>query len=276
MHTRDFLEQAVLLTSQFEVVVMASRRLPETALQRYWVASRSRFDTWGIGLRHCTDDLDRTNYAVDRLWLRWTPFLEEILLSEIVTRIWSYLLDAMDERLGTHEYSPIGQSAFRAHIDARRRVLNLILRGRQRGLPAVWRLNRLRLNAERWTDLLLGQIDERDWMGNYAFDPERVRRFGGQEDRRARPVAILSAASRAAFVESGPVPRDHAELHSRMHAAMLGCFGHELFLGNGQMMSDWQARLLALTDDTQCLLDRWLEGPVHDQGPESPGTLRRF
>ncbi len=161
MHTRDFLDQAVFLTAHFEVVVTASRRLPELPLQRFWVASRGRFDCWGLELRKCTDQLDGTNYSVDRLWLRWTPLLEEVLISEIVTRLWSYLLEALDDRLGMHEYSPIGQSALRAHIDARRRVLNLILRGRQRGLPAVWRLNRQRMNAERWTDLLLGQIEER-------------------------------------------------------------------------------------------------------------------
>ena len=224
MYTRDFLDQAVLLTAHFEVVVTASQRPPERALQHFWVASRSRFDCWGLELRQCTDQLDRTNYAVDQLWLRWTPLMEEILISEIVTRVWSYLLEALDERLGIHEYSPIGQSAFRGHIDARRRVLNLILRGRQRGLPAVWRLNRQRMNAERWTDLLLGQVHQRDWVSNYAFDLERVRGFGGMEGQRGRKASILTAASRVAFADAAEVPLDHIDMHTRMHAAMLGMF----------------------------------------------------
>ncbi len=90
-------------------------------------------------------------------------------------------------------------------------------------------------------------------------------------------LAPSCAASRAAFVESAPVPLDHVDAHRRMHAAMLGCLGQELFLGNGPLISDWQARLLTLTDDTQCLLERWLDGPAsHDHDPESPGALRRF
>jgi hypothetical protein len=276
MQTRDFLGQAIFLTSQFEVIVGARCRLPESVLQRFWVASRSRFDDWGTKLRQCTDQLDQTDYSVDSLWRGWTPLLEEILISEIVTRIWSYLLEALDDRWAFHEYAPVGQSAYRAHIDARRRVLNLMLRGRPRALPAVWRLNCQRVGAERWTDLLLGQVDQRDWLAGYAFDAERVRRFAGINSHQAGAGAILQAASRTAFTDCADVPPEHVELHLRMHSAMLGCLGRELFQGDGPPISLWQARLTALTDDAQCLLQRWIEGPSGNSDPESPGALRRF
>jgi hypothetical protein len=277
MLTRDFLDQAVFLTAQFQVVITTCRRLPEAAVQDYWVASRSRFDAWGLQLRQCTNQLEATQFGVDRLWRRWMPLLEEVLVSEIVTRVWAYLLEALDDRLGIQEYSPVGHSAFRAHIDARRRVLNLILRGRPCGLPGVWHLNRQRISAERWTDLLLAQVGERNWLSDYAFDLARVRRFGGLDDRCTRTQPILRAASRSAFTESAEVALANADLHTRMHTAMLGCLGREMFGGDGQLLSDWQARLLMLTDDTQGLLDRWLrDSSMSDLDPDRPDTLHRF
>jgi hypothetical protein len=259
MRTADFLDQAVFLASQFEGVVRSSRRLPESALQAYWVVSRGRFDHWGRQLRRCTDLLESTHYAVVPMWRRWTPLLEEILISEMVTRLWSALLEAVDERLGVQEYAPIGHSVFGAHIDARRRVLNLLLRGRPSALPVVWQLNRRRLTAERWTDLLLSQVAERSWLADYAFDPSRVRRLGGPEVQPGPGPAILSAVSREVFAESAEVIEPHADLHVRMHAAMLECLGPEVCLGDGPLLSDWQARLLTLTDDAQGLLAKWFD-----------------
>jgi hypothetical protein len=276
MQNRDFLNQAVFLTSQFELVVRVGCRLPEVALQRFWVASRTRFDGWGAELRVCTDQLEQTDYGVNSLWHRWTPLLEEILISEIVTRIWSYFLEALDDRWGFHEYAPIGQSAYRAHIDARRRVLNLMLRARHRGLPTVWRLNCQRMNAERWTDLLLSQLEPRDWLVGYAFDEGRVRRFAGSVPNRAAAGAIMQAASRVAFVNSADVPPENVDLHHRMHAAMLACLGRELFHGSGRLISPWQARLMALTEDTQGLLEQWLTESPGQSDPDRPGTIRRF
>jgi hypothetical protein len=275
MKTREFLTQALFLTSQFDGIVTARCRPPESALQGFWIASRSRFDQWGAALRRCTDQLDQTDYAVDWLWQRCSPLLEEILISEIVTRIWSYLLEVLDDRWGFHEYGPVGQSAYRAHIDARRRVLNLLLRGRQRSMPAVWRLNCQRLNAERWTDLLISQVEPRAWLGAYAFDEQRVRRFHGTAYHRADAIAILGAASQAAFAHCADVPPDHIELHQRMHAAMLACLGHELFQGTGQPISPWQARLMALTDDTQALLHEWLNDSSGHADPHSRGMTPR-
>jgi hypothetical protein len=259
MRTGDFFDQAVFLASQFEGVVRSSRRLPESALQTYWVVSRGRFDHWGRQLRQCTDLLESTHYAVAPMWRRWTPLLEEILISEMVTRLWSALLEAVDERLGVQEFAPIGHSVFGAHIDARRRVLNLLLRGRPSGLSIVWQLNRRRLTAERWTDLLLSQVAERSWLADYAFDPSRVRRLGGQEGQAGPGPAVLSAASREVFAESAEVLERHVELHVRMHAAMLECLGPGLCLGEAQLLSDWQARLLTLTEDTQGLLAQWFD-----------------
>lgn len=279
MQTREFLDQAFFLTAHFDVVAAATRPLAETALQQFWVASRTRFDTWAREFRCCTDQMEATEYASPAVWIHWTPFLEEVLLSEIVTRLWSYLLQAIDDRMGTHEYAPIGHSALRTHLDARRRVLTLILRGRQSGLSPVHDVNRRRLNAERWTDLLLAQIDERSWLGDYAFDVQRVRRFRGAPGASAAVCSVIQVAGRAAFADCGQVPVAHEPLHNRIHAAILGCYGAELFQDDGPLLSTWQARLLALTDDMQGWLQEWLsETPSveRDGTTRWRGTLPRF
>ena len=88
-------------------------------------------------------------------------------------------------------------------------------------------------------------------------------------------IAILGAASQAAFAHCADVPPDHIELHQRMHAAMLACLGHELFQGTGQPISPWQARLMALTDDTQALLHEWLNDSSGHADPHSRGMTPR-
>ncbi len=282
MHSRELLDFAVTLADRLAVISSTSRRLSETYLQRYWVASRGLMDLWGRSLRQCTDQFERTDDTAPVLWARWWPLLEEVLVSEAVTRVWAAVLEASDERHGLQEYGPIGRGIFRGHLDARQRVLNLLLRGRQRGVLPAARLNRVRVNVERWTDLLLSFAGDTAGTRFYCFDCQRLGNFrcGGFESNGSGG-ALVRAAIEVGMRDSTRVWPNHVEQHRRAQEAILGAWGPELFRQSGPMLSNWQARLLSLTDDTEGMFRDWDEWPARraptgDRDPENPGALGRF
>ena len=126
-------------------------------MQAYWIAARSRLNWWGQQLRRLQllQGTGLLNHTARREDLH---VLEEILLSEMVTRVWCALLDGIDQRLGLQEYGPIGRSTHLGHVEARQRVLRLIVQAHRDGPLSLWLLNPLRVHTERWTDLLLSHL----------------------------------------------------------------------------------------------------------------------
>jgi hypothetical protein len=256
MLSRELIELALTLTERSDVILGATGRLDEDQLQHYWVASRSLLNTWAAALRDCADQMEATRFAAGPVWAHWTPLFEEILASELVTRVWACLLEACDHRLGLVEYSPIGRSALAGHLDVRCRVLSMICLARPPALAAVGRVNRTRLRLERWTDMLLASLGGSVYTGSYCFDRQRVRQLEDRGDGdRSLPVAPLRAACLADDNQWTSIAAGHARLHGNSRAAILGSLGPELFHATGPMMAGWELRLLTLTADAQ----RWVE-----------------
>jgi len=271
MQSRELIDLAVTLADRSDVIMSGTRRLNEASLQHYWVAARSLISSWGVAVRRCTDQFEEVEYTSDALWLRWTPIFEEVLVSEMVTRVWACLLESCDRRWGLQEYSPIGRSIFAGHLDVRRRILGLLLRGRQRAAYPVWRLNRTRQSVERWTDLLLGSLAPRIEVDAYCFDPQRLRTRSTM--RHSEPgvrLAILRAVAQCDLNFAADVVHGHVAMHRACHTGILGCLGPELFRESGEMIPGWQARLLSLTDDTQGLLDDWASLMDSERNCEEP------
>ena len=104
-------------------------------------------------------------------WPQFRGVLEEILSGEMLTRVWTAVLCACDRRRHSDEAEPAARSVLIGHMEARHRVLTLLVRGPGIDAEAVLRLNRLRRRAERWTDLLIGHLAGRYAVSEFAFDP---------------------------------------------------------------------------------------------------------
>jgi len=162
------------------------------------------------------------------------------------------------------DIAAVARSVLVSHLEARRRTLQLMLRGRNKGVRHVLVLNRLRRRAERWTDLLLGYIMRQCDVSDVAFDAARCRQFAtdiqGQPssaaDRWAWP--ILLASLRAAFQHALGGRSPNADLNARICNAIVGCVGADLIQADACLRSLWHVRLAALTSETEELIRQLL------------------
>jgi hypothetical protein len=282
MESHQLIEIAAIVAGQTPVMLRSAMRVSDASLEQYWVAAKCRLDRWGRMLKQYSDRMQEPAAPRSLLWNSARPLLEEILASEILTRVWTALGCAMDERRHSRDIGPIARSIYLGHLEARNRVLNMMLRGQGFGVEAAVTLNRLRHRLERWTDMLLGYIQTATDATEFAFDAERVREFAADiEHEQQYPggqVAwqVVLASLRAAFRRSLACDPLNDDLHERIAAAILACFDPEVFDSTGALKSLWLVRLSNVAQDTQGMIASLLA----EEGPPAvrPATLphRRF
>ena len=202
--------------------------------------------------------------------------LEEILTGEVLTRVWTAVLCAYDRRRGGDDAEPVARSVMIGHMEARNRVLGLMVRGPGIETEAALKLNRLRRHVERWSDLLLAHLMATHDVSEFAVEPQRAKEFA--QDLRCRgshsgrrhvwPLAIASL--RAAFQRGLSPDSPSANLNARIAAAVLACFPSETFDSTGLLRSLWMMRLTKAAEDTQGMIEDLL-ALEHTAGGQKPG-----
>lgn len=254
----DAVELAALASAFGPVLIDSRRPLPREALHRYWAASRCRANHWCQEMKRQSV---RNAGATRRLWSATRPIVEEILLSEVLTRVWGAVLAASDQRRGEREAEPIARSALAAHLDARTRALTLLLQSS--GVPAsgALRINRLRRQAERWTDLFVAFLAGRHRVGAFACSLQRMRQFAADfgEDARWKPGQaawrLLSTSLRRGFA-AARARRSFGQDHhtTAIAASVLECFDPLVLDVNQHFPGFWMRRAESLADSTQDML----------------------
>ncbi|HTN77023.1 MAG TPA: hypothetical protein VL096_17310, partial [Pirellulaceae bacterium] len=177
MQPYQLVEVAALVAGQGPVLLRTVPRHSESGLEQYWVASKCRLDRWGRMLKQYSLRLEEPGAPRSLLWKDAQPLCEEILASEVLTRVWTALGCGIDELQQTREIGPIVRGVYIGHQEARNRVLSLMLQGQGFGVEAAVVLNRLRHRIERWSDLLLGYVHTGCDAKEFAFDPVRMAEF---------------------------------------------------------------------------------------------------
>ena len=288
MHARELVELAAIVSAHGPVLVRGTRHLSATSLEQYWTASKCRLDRWGRSLKGFV------SYAEDvgeqRRQAQW-PLVrgvcEEILTGEVLTRVWIAVLCAYDRQHGGEEAGAVARSVLTGHLEARHRVLTLLVRSPVIEAEGAVKLNHLRRRTERWTDLLIGYLVGLEDVSQFAVDPQRARDFA--EDlrylsnlkggRHAWPLVLASL--RAAFGEGLCAVSPNADLNTEIASSILACFQPELFDSTGLLRSLWLTRLANVTNDAQGMVADLLalDGPKTGEGPPAVGRedrLRRF
>jgi hypothetical protein len=160
------------------------------------------------------------------------------------------------------------------HMEARHRVLSLMVRGCGIDAEAALKLNRLRRRAERWTDLLVGRLAGAYDVSEFAVDPQRAKDFAPDPFFASWPLTMASL--RAAFQRGLSPESPNADLNARIAAAILSCYPWELFDSIGLLRSLWMMRLTNITEDTQGMIEDLLalEHPAAER--TAGGRLRCF
>lgn len=289
MHTHELLELAALVSLHGPALVRNTQQIPPQSIERYWVASKSRLDRWGRTLKTLSTSNDsKQPGSRDAVCLSVRGVLEEILTGEVLTRLWTAAMCAYDRRRGTDAAEPVVRSVLIGHLEARHRVLTLLVRGPAVSAEQAVRLNQLRHRTERWTDMLLASLAEWCDVGEFAFDPQRTKDFAEdlsfqasmQGGQHAWP--LLLASLRAAFRQGLSPLCPNFDLNTEIGESILSAFGPHLFDSTGLPQSLWMSRVSSVTSDAQGMLATLLaERPSRGTPSEAffghtPDRLRRF
>lgn len=265
MHAREHVQIAAYLAVHAPAYLRGKPLHSPTALEQFWIASKCRLDRWGIRLKTHSQLLE-TGSALDlpRFWNAARPVIEEILVSDILTRVWISVSVAHDRIQRKNIAEPVARSVFLGHMEARNRALNLLLHGRGLEATMMVPLNRLRRRTERWTDMLLGYIASETDVNSFGYDQARVREFGddirGERNatsKNASWVMLLDSAVEAFGTQLIQEPAN-ADLNRGIAGAVMTCFGSELFGQNTLINPMWESRIVHLADDAQLMVDQLL------------------
>ena len=261
MHARELIELAALVSVHGPVLVRTSGRISETSLEQYWTASKSRLDRWGRTLKSLSSGAAESERPpVPSRGPRLRGVLEEILTGEVLTRVWTAVMHAYDRHRGTDQGEPIARSVLVGHLEARHRVLTLLVSGRPVEAAEAVKLNRLRRRTERWTDQLIGYLMGLEDVGRFAVNPDRARDFA--EDLSCRsPMAggrlawpLLLASLRAAFASGLAPTSPNGDLNARIAASILSSLQPELCDAIGLLRTAWLLRMTNVTDDAEGMI----------------------
>ena len=260
MHVRELVEVAGVVAYNGPALVRGTQPLAATPLAQYWATSKCRLESWHRSLKlHAARVSNDTRLESDD-WLDLRATLDEIFVSEILTRVWTAVLVARDRRRRGEVDEPLARSVFESHLDARHRALTLLLHSQAFGTEQAVSINRLRRRAERWSDLLVSGLFEEQVAKEFAFDAERAADFAEDLARRraqcgGRQAWRLTLVSLRGAFQSGLSPQAaNPDANARVTAAVLGCFPGELFDSTGLLKSVWMMRLAATASDAQGLI----------------------
>ena len=113
MHSVLLVDLAAVVSEHGPAILYGRDSLSPEALTQYWTATHARFGLWHQAMARYrraeqTDDQD----AMEAWWSDHTALMEEILVSEILTRVVAALGAGMDERSADEEISPV---AYQTH-----------------------------------------------------------------------------------------------------------------------------------------------------------------
>jgi hypothetical protein len=188
MHSVLIADLAALASQHGPAIVRGHDEVPPEAVSEYWTCSRSRMDLWYQALtRFRSARRSGNSVAMRGWWQDHLVVLEEVLVSDMLTRVVAALAVGLDEsEKDKDEVSPVTHSIHLSHLEASNRVQKVMIDGRGSTVQDAVRLNRLRTAVERWTDVLIGRMSfQSPTTIQYAFDKARAREFA--DEARAYP-----------------------------------------------------------------------------------------
>ena len=261
MHARELVELASILSAQGPMLIRTPQ-LSSHGVQQYWTASKCRLDRWARNLKSFAADASQLDATAVRVqWPFVRGVLEEILTGEVLTRVWTAVLCLYDRQHGGNEFESLARSIMIGHLEARHRVLMLLVRGPGVDAEGAVKLNHLRRRAERWTDLLVGHLARYGDVAEFAIDADRAVEFSRdlefQTDQKGGRQAwpLLQASLRAAFQRGLAPVSPNEDLNAQIASAILSCFPADLFDSTGLFRSLWLHRMSNVTSDVQGMIE---------------------
>ena len=259
MHATQLSELATWAAFNSHLIVHRSEALTADSCNQYWSQSKCRQARWMSALKLFEADLNDQDNNHDP-WPAIEIVVQEIFLSEMLTRIWSAAMVAHDIHYEANELTGLAHSIHIGHLEAKNRAMRLLLNEDSTNPEIFDRLNWLRRKVERWTDLLLGQLPDTVAAQRFGFQPNRVKDFAEEnassEIQESNARRVLYAASLKE--DLGKVTNKYSanpDINRRIASGLLACFPSDRFDSYGMPKSVQMMWLEKTTDETQLLLD---------------------
>lgn len=272
MHSVLLVDLAAVVSEHGPAILYGRNTLAPEALTQYWAATHACFGLWhqAMGRYSCAEKTNN-HHAIEEWWSDHTAVMEEILVSEILTRVVAALGAGMDERSSEEEISPVTHAILLNHLEASNRVHQIILKARGTAATKAANLNRVRQGIERWTDVLIGRMSIRNSAPvQYAIDPDRATEYAKEASLQGHGVtrrtsnALMNLSMRDMIsrrLSSEPaLPAANREV-SRSVMLMLR---PELFDSIGALKSLWMHRLESSADQTDQMLAELTAANIHE------------
>lgn len=275
MHARDLAELAAQLATQASALIRTASEFDQKGIEKYWVASRCRLDRWSKTLREYSSRIhDLESFDKNALWAVTRPTLEEILISEVLTRIWTAVAIGHDRLGGRSELEPVARSILIGQLEARHRTLNLMVDGNGFGVEDAVALNRLRCQCERWSDMLLGAMGDEFDAVEFAFNVARVRETSldlqnGSDQGKMQPQKALLASLRVSFQRVVREESANPDSNAQIASGIMSCFPADVFDSLGTLRPSWLLRMYRITEETQWMLNDVLASDTLCGSPET-------
>lgn len=170
-------EVAAIMSAHGRLFIEQPGEVSTEDIGDYYVLSRNRFNRWMKDLSELerSQQFNDRRHVVKKIAGRQTTqtIVEQILINEMISRIWTVLLLARDAHNGIDRIRPVARNIFLGHLAVRHKALGVILTDDGISSKDLLAIEQLRKSTERWTDLLccsiMGQYD----LWEYAFNKDR-------------------------------------------------------------------------------------------------------
>ena len=222
----------------------AFQRPSAESLKQFWQSSRGLERRWMNLLEQENPAASPSVESIERLAPR-------VFTSEIVVRIWSTLLAALDAQQPDEDLIRLARSVVGSYVRVRTEILSRLLKTPNEQQIRSTNIDQLRRRCERWNDLLLGPVAVQTNCFEFAFNAERARDFGEEmisADSSTRLNAAEHLVSAGLHLTFGPRLSDESfdepELIGLMQS-MVSNFPHDVLRHDGSLRTLLQQRIIA-------------------------------
>ncbi|MFK8115641.1 MAG: hypothetical protein AB8B91_25830 [Rubripirellula sp.] len=279
MHCVLTADLAATISQHGPAILYQRESIPPEAMTQYWASTRNRFELWHQTMaRYRTAEQTGDSNALRRWWKDHVVVMEEVLVTEMLTRVIATLAEGLEKDVEYKEISPVTHAIHLTHLEARNRVQQIMLYGRGNSVQDAVRLNQLRQGVERWTDVLIGRMatTERGSV-RYAVNPRRAEEYA--EEARAHGLgAVRDTGTFLMNAAMHDLLRRRSSNHSALPAAnrlvvksIMLMLRPDLFDSVGVLKSIWLHRLESGADRTDRVLDE-LAGADIDHATTASGV----
>ncbi len=232
MHIRESVELSAFVVTEKDALLSPANGISTRALTQYWTASRCRIDRWARVLQ-----LARRPSMLNICRFRniILAIAEEIIIGEMLARVWAAALTIYDAACGSPEYQPVAINVLGRHLEISNCLLRILADDGVFSPTERQALQRLSRSTERWTDLLLGHLGAPERTMAFVHEADCVADFADDLTREqpaslhCQKWSLIHSSMRASYKEPLSDCSANPDLNSRIASSILACFPVEAF-----------------------------------------------